>query len=503
MNDVQTKCASSLCSETTSSVAASPTSWENIDWDRSERNLRKLQIRIAKAQQAERYGKVKALQRLLTTSFEAKALAVKRVTSNRGKRTAGVDHIKWLNAKQKWEAIGTLKRRGYESKPLKRVYIAKSNGKKRPLGIPTMKDRAMQALYFMALEPVTETNGDAHSFGFRRKRRAADAIEYLHLWLSRKVSAEWVLEGDIKGCFDHISHQWLLANVQTDKTILKKWLKSGVIFNKQLSPTEEGTPQGGIISPALANVTLDGMERLLTEKYPTLLRKKGKTISSKIHLVRYADDFVVTGKDRETLEEIKDLLTVFLAERGLTLSEEKTVITHISQGFDFLGFNVRKYKGKLLIKPSKKGQQQLTRKLHETIFSNKMESQHKLIELLNPILRGWGNYYRHVVSKKVFSRMDYVLFMQLKRWCYRRHNSRKTRKQILKKYFHTDAEGKSWTFCHKSKEKAQPYEHVLKRLTDIPIRRYIVLREDANPFDTEWDEYFARRSNPQNRRRAG
>lgn len=344
-SEAQAKCASS---------AERRTSWKKIDFSRCERKVRKLQFRIAKAQKEGRYNKVKALQHLLVTSFEAKVLAVRKVTTNKGKRTAGIDHVLWDTDARKINAVCSLKRRGYKALPLKRVNIPKKNGKMRPLGIPTMKDRAMQALYLMALEPITETTADANSYGFRKFRSTADAIDALHRWLSRDCSPQWILEGDIKGCFDHISHQWLLDNVRIDKRILEKWLKSGVVFNKMPQPTVEGTPQGGIISPILANTTLDGMERMLKERY-RVNYIDGRLYHPKVNYVRYADDFIVTADKRETLEDVKCMLIEFLRERGLTLSEEKTLITHISEGFDFLGFNVRKYNGTLLIKPSTPG----------------------------------------------------------------------------------------------------------------------------------------------------
>ena len=289
-SEAQAECASS---------AKRKTSWKGMDFSRCERKVRKLQVRIAEAQKERRYNKVKALQHLLVTSFEAKVLAVRKVTTNKGKRTAGVDHVLWDTDARKINAVCSLKRRGYRALPLKRVNIPKKSGKMRPLGIPTMKDRAMQALYLMALEPITETPADANSYGFRKFRSTADAIDALHRWLSKDCSPQWILEGDIKGCFDHISHEWLLDNVRIDKRILKKWLKSGVVFNKLLQPTLEGTPQGGIISPILANATLDGMERMLKERYKVSYID-GRLYHPKVNCVRYADDFIVTADKRET-----------------------------------------------------------------------------------------------------------------------------------------------------------------------------------------------------------
>jgi len=258
--------------------------WDGIDWSRCEREVRRLQARIVKAVQEGRWGKVKALQRLLTCSFHGKALAVKRVTENRGKRTAGVDGVVCSTPASMYKAIALLRRRGYQPQPLRRVHIPKANGKLRPLGIPTMHDRAMQALHLLALSPVSETTADGNSYGFRPGRSTADAIAQCFTLLSRKTSPVWVLEGDIRGCFDNISHEWMLRHVTMDKEVLRKWLKAGYVENGCLFDTKAGTPQGGIISPTLANLTLDGLETLLAGAFKRT-KCRGKNINPKVALV--------------------------------------------------------------------------------------------------------------------------------------------------------------------------------------------------------------------------
>src|SRR5437667_1639984 len=233
--------------------------WDAVDWRAIEENVRRLQARIVKAVQQKKWNKVKALQHLLTHSASGKLLAVRRVTMNDGRKTPGVDGELWDTPHKKLQGVISLTARGYRPMPLRRVYIPKANGKLRPLGIPTMKDRTMQAMHLLALEPVAETTADKNSYGFRPERSTTDAIEQCHKALAKGKSAQWVLEGDIKGCFDHISHDWMLQHVPTDATVLQKWLGAGYIENRTLFPTEAGTPQGGIISPALANLVLDGL----------------------------------------------------------------------------------------------------------------------------------------------------------------------------------------------------------------------------------------------------
>jgi RNA-directed DNA polymerase len=462
--------------------------WQTIDWTAVEKRVRTLQTRIVKAYKAKQFRKVRSLQWILTNSYEAKLLAVKRVTSNKGSRTSGVDKVTWSTDTSKIKAIELLNRKSYKLKPLKRIYIPKSNGKQRPLSIPCMIDRAMQALYLLALDPIAETQADANSYGFRPMRSCADAIEQCYKTLASKRSAQWILDADIKGCFDNISHDWLLQNIPTDKRLLRLWLKSKVIDGKTLFYSEQGTPQGGIISPVLANFVLNGIEKVLDNVGKRTHYKNGLLSTNKhlINFTRYADDFIITANDKVFIEEkIIPAIEAFLQERGLELSKEKTRIVNINQGFNFLGQNVRKYKGKLLIKPSKENIKSVKKKIDNIIHKCRAISQDILIGQLNPVIRGWANYHRRVVAKHSFRLLDNHVHLRLWRWAKRRH-SRKSAKWVKNKYFHYH-KNFEWTFmCKKSFYK-------LFLAQSVPIKRHVKIRGMANPYDPLWDEYFKER----------
>ncbi|HHR8284196.1 TPA: group II intron reverse transcriptase/maturase [Salmonella enterica subsp. enterica serovar Muenchen] len=458
--------------------------WDTINWQTIEQQVLRLQMRIAKATRERRWGKVKALQWLLTHAFSAKVLAVQRVTSNTGRNTPGVDGKIWRTPVQKLNGALSLRRRGYRSQPLRRIYIPKKNGKRRPLGIPVMADRAQQALHLLALEPVAEMLADPNAYGFRPGRSAADAIAQCFNILARRNAARWILEGDIKACFDQISHEWLREHVPMDKSVLEKWLSAGYMEVGKIYPTEVGTPQGGCASPVLANMALDGLEEVAQQAAPR----------QQVHVVKYADDFIISGCSKEVLEErVKPALVSFLRERGLELSEEKTRITHVDEGFDFLGFNIRKYSGKLLIKPEKSAVKRMLSHIRELIKTNTTAKTENLIRQLNRKLRGWANYYRHVVSKKIFAYVDYQVFQALLTWINRRHPNKSARwKQ--KRYFRRQGL-RQWVFFSMFRNVKGQQEYLdLYSMAGTPVVRHIKIKASASPYDPAYRQYFEHRT---------
>ncbi len=458
-----------------------PIDWHHIVWSKAYRNVHRLQVRIVKAFQEGKIRKARALQIILTRSFGGKALAVRRVTENKGKRTPGVDGEIWNTPEKKTEGIQSLRSKGYRSTPLRRIYIPKSNNKRRPLGIPIMKDRAFQALHKLALEPIAEETADWNSYGFRMKRSTADAIEQIFNCLSRKTSVMWIFEADIKSCFDKISHEWLLENVPMNKNILKQWLKAGFMEKNTFHKTEEGTPQGGIISPILANMALDGLEQKLQEEFSP---------KDKVHFIRFADDFVVTGTTKELLEErVAPIVRDHIERRGLSLSEEKTKITHVREGFDFLGHNIRKFgNGKLIISPSKKNFKNCLDKIRGIIKKSHNTNPFDLICKLNPIIRGWANYQRHVVSKAAFGKLDYEITKSIWRSVRRKH-PKKSRKWVKNKYFRMTEQGRDWCFFGRKDGKEAYLFHAMK----VPIQRHIKIKGEVNPYNPKWEDYLKER----------
>lgn len=469
----------------TGASSASTQVWQTIKWEQASIEVKQLQMRIAKAVREERYGKAKALQWLLTHSFSAKALAVKRVTLSPGAKTPGIDGIVWKTPNDKMQAVESLQRNGYNPLPLRRIYIPKKQkGSFRPLSVPCLKDRAMQNLYLLALEPVMEEMADKNAYGFRPKRSCADAVAQCFNVLATKRSASFVLEGDIRACFDTLSGKWLEDNILTDTAILTKWLRAGYIDKKTLHPTYDSLPQGGCISSALLVLALKGLESTI---------KNIVSPKDKVNVISYADDFVITGATKTVLEnELMPAVAIFLRERGLELSPEKTKITHIDEGFNFLGFNVRKYKGKLLIKPAKENIKTFLGNMRKTIKSNATVKTVDLIEILNPRIRGWTNYYRHVVSKTTFNYVDYCIFGAIMRWIKRRHPKKNARWRN-KQYFRSQ-NMRNWIFSAVAKnKKGQNIVYELFRAASLPIRRHIKIKAEANLYDPQYTDYFLKR----------
>jgi RNA-directed DNA polymerase len=422
-----------------------------------EKYVSSIQRKLDKAVADNNKSNIRWYTHLLSHKSRAvKILAVYRVTSlNQGKYTAGTDGVKLVKGRSKekeelrMELLNGINIKKKPS-PIKRVFIPKTNGKMRPLGIPTIADRINQDILRMAIEPITEYHANDNSYGFRPKRSCHDAIEHLFNKLGRRSSRQWIIEGDIRGCFDNISHEHIVETLKAWDVkrnivnIIERMLKAEILLKDTIQGTDMGTPQGGILSPMLANVALTTFDEYCQKNFGTEVQRSNKRGGNYVQnpLVRYADDFVIVCNSKTEAELVKSKISSFLDEKiGLELSEEKTKITHISDGFDFLGFNIRKYNGKspkskyhqvgkLLIKPQKEKVLKVTRKMQEILDNNKTAKQDSIISILNPIIQGYGMYNRFAISKETFSTIDNCLWHKLWRWAKRRH-PKKSRAWIM------------------------------------------------------------------------
>jgi RNA-directed DNA polymerase len=474
--------------------------WRQINWKSVERRVFRLQKRIYQAKRRGDVKTVRGLQKILFKSWSAKLLAVRRVTQdNQGRKTAGVDGVKSLSPVARLNLVGQLEL-GSKSKPARRVWIPKpGRDEKRPLGIPTMYDRAAQALVKMALEPQWEAVFEPNSYGFRPGRSCHDAREAI--FTAIRCKAKWVLDADIARCFDKIDHNSLLNKLETFPAIrrqIRAWLKAGVIDSGQLFPTDEGTPQGGVISPLLANIALHGMEKSIKDMVEKLPGKGSRTNRrDAVSLIRYADDFVIIHENQDVIRKCREHIQEWLKGIGLELKEAKTHLTHTLEGdnpgFDFLGFNIRQHKVgkyktgknthkeplgfKTIIKPSKKAIQNHYQKLKEVINSHITAPQEALIKHLNPMVRGWSNYYSTSVSKEIFAQLDQLMYWKLVKWGKRKHPN-KTGKWIARKYWQTIG-NRRWAFATRSE--MNPMQ--LQSHNETPIVRHVKVKGEASPYD--------------------
>lgn len=487
--------------------------WKEIPWRKLERRIFKLQKRIYQASRRGEINKVRKLQRLMFKSKSAKLLAVRRVTQeNRGKKTAGVDGVKSLTPKQRVELAQQLQL-GDKAKPTLRVWIPKpGSDAKRPLSIPVMYDRALQTLVKLTLEPEWEARFEPNNYGFRPGRSCQDAV--IAIWHHINQKPKWVLDADISNCFDRICHKALLNKVNTSPSIrrqLRAWLLAGVMDAGKYSSTSSGVPQGGTISPLLANIALHGMENRIKQAFPggyTHVNKKTVRISP-ASLIRYADDFVILHTELEVINQCKTIIADWLKDLGLELKQAKTRIAHTldggkeyQTGFDFLGFNIRQVKVgihqtpttakgyKTLITPSLLKVKEHALNLAATVHKCKAAPQVTLIKCLNPLIRGWANYYRVGNSKETYSTLDHLLYQKLRRWAVRRH-ANKNGHWIAAKYWGLDS-GEGWQFVDKDSQ-IRLIKHAHTKVISPRTRdQYVKVAGERSPYDGDWAYWGSR-----------
>mgnify|MGYP003384700784 CR=1 FL=1 len=461
--------------------------WDAINWQTVLKRVQNLRRRIFRATQNGQLNQVRSLTKLMLRSFSNLLLSVRKVTlENKGKRTPGIDRQVVSTPKSRVKLVREmLKYESWKVKPAKRVYIPKADGKQRPLGILTIKNRVAQAVVKNALEPYCEARFESHSYGFRPGRSCHDAIEQCWRRLNRHGKDRWVLEGDIKSAFDAISQEFIISELKyfPARRLIKQWLKAGYVEEEIFHDTTDGVQQGGVISPVLANMALDGMQHLT---------------ASTGGFVRYADDFIVTARRMEDLLVLKPRIEEWLLERGLILHPDKTKIVHIQDGFDFLGFNIRQYRGTCLVKPQKKKVLALLQRIRLWLRQHPAVSTDVVVRYLNPILNGWAMYYRHAVSKQTFDYVRHQVWMAIWKWCRRRHPN-KAYRWIKAKYFaHHD--GRDWRFhATLTIDTGERIREFLTDVSEIPIQRHIKVRGDASPDNPLLSEYWEQRASRKRR----
>lgn len=469
--------------------------WHAINWRKAYRMLKNLRGRIFRAAKEGDHKKVRSLQRLMMRSYANIAISVRKVTqSNKGRSTPGIDNLTVTTAEGRAQMAEDLIRlKPWKARPARRIYIRKSNGKQRPLGIPVIKDRCLQAMVVNALEPEWESRFEASSYGFRPGRGCHDAIARIFNLANPTGIKRWIIDADIKGAFDNIDHDFILDTIGDfpSKHLIRQWLKAGYMDGNVFHTTEQGTPQGGICSPLLANIALHGMEEALGIGY-----RKGFRSTGELSLVKYADDFVIFCPSKDKANQTIVVLKEWLEKRGLRLSEEKTRIVHITEGFDFLGFNIRQYPSKvkrlksiLLIRPSKESIQKIRDKVKAIWMANKTTPVKMLVSMLNPVIRGWTNYFRIGVAKKIFSDLDRWMFHRAWRHAKRKHPNKSATWRVKKYWGQLNLDRKdNWVFGDK-----RTGDYLLK-FQWTKIQRHIMVKRTYSPDDPSLKEYWEKRT---------